>query len=162
MNSLVSMNPLYYAIKMPKIKLFSAQNAVGAQQLELLYHLLLLMRYKACELVNLRLLPLHISLEVRRVMHKLLRIRCRRLCELHPGWKLDNTIGFGHFLYIQHDIRAEFLCGLAVLELTYQVTVLPDTPSNIFKRVIGNLVLIQILIGHDTVTGQKNLYRVGV
>lgn len=127
------MNPLYYAIKMPKIKLFSAQNAVRTQHLKLLHHLLLFMRYKTRKLVDLRLLALHISLEVRRIMHELLWIHCRRLCKLHPGWKLDNTIGFGYFLYIQHDIRAEFLCGLSILELTYQVAVLPDTPSNILK-----------------------------
>lgn len=162
MNSLIPMNPLYYAIKMPKIKLFSAQNTIGAQQLELLYHLLLFMGYKTRKLVDLCLLSLHISLEVRRVVHKLLWICCRRLCKLHPGRKLSNTIGFGHFLYIQHDIRAEFLCGLTVLELTYQVAVLPDTPGNIFKRVIGNLVLVQILISHNTITGKENLYRIGV
>lgn len=75
---------------------------------------------------------------------------------------MDNTVGFGHFLYIQHDIRAEFLCRLTILELTYKITVLPDTPGDIFKRVIGNLVLVQILICHNTVTGQENLYRVGV
>ena len=132
-DSLVSMNPLYYAIKMPKIKLFSAQNAVRTQHLKLLHHLLLFMRYKACELVYLCLLPLHVSLEVNRIMHELLRIRCWHLCKLHPGRKLDNTIGFGYFLYIQHDIWAEFLCRLSVLELTYQVAVLPDTPSNILK-----------------------------
>lgn len=76
------MNPLYYATKSAKIKLFLAQNTVGIQHLQLLYHLLLLMGHKPRKLVDLGLLSLHIGLKVSRVCHELLRICFFGLCEL--------------------------------------------------------------------------------